>query len=175
MGIHGMKRYLGLKYQCPEEGFGHGSNLLIDGSGWLFYLLDEDLSLQRQLGGSYDEIDKIVREELRHLQDMGFNLTVCLDGEQNRMKDATTTKRRQRREEMWTNLFHATLGDSDKPIVQKDLPIASLALNQLKCTLKSMDVEIIISDYEADQDIALLCLRRNSLSGLKSYCYGADR
>jgi hypothetical protein len=176
MGVHGLKLYLTTAGACSsqEEKLQSGSVLVVDGNGWLFSVLDNANTLERQYGGSYMYLDQLIRAEIIRMLDMKLRLVFYIDGDESRMKNATAEKRRKRREEMWENVYNTTLDDTDGKIVQRDLAVPPLVINQLKSTLRALGMPVRICEYEADQDVARACMEGNQVEG-NHYVYAGDR
>ena len=175
MGIRGLKRYLALKYKAESEALSDGSSLMIDGLGWLFYVIDNIANTEKQFGGTYSTLIDVMSSEIRGLRAMGLELIFFIDGDSSRMKDATAEKRRCQREEKWLALYHATLDDTDGRVVQSGLPSPPLSVDVLDFVLSSLGVKTVVCSFEADQDLAIACQKGNLNSGgPRCYCYGSD-
>jgi hypothetical protein len=178
MGVKRLKKYLE-KGKCRPSLFEFTGNtcLLVDGLGWLFSVLNKSCKSckDRQFGGSYGDIATYIGDEILYLQGMGLKLIFFFDGEDSRMKDATAEIRKKNRENIWLNMLQFSRCKTYSGFKLGDLPIPPLSLNQLKFILHSFHIEVITTEFEADQDIASICQCINSSSSVSYFCYGNDR
>ena len=68
-----------LLLRCVTKTKISGNTLLIDGNGYLFYLIqtEEGLrSVHRELGGNYSAIDSLIRDHIKLLRAADINLKV---------------------------------------------------------------------------------------------------
>ena len=179
MGIQGLKHYLTahaansvLSFDINEI-IPPNSNVIIDGLGWIFYLVAQFES-ERRYGGNYMEIDAITRDGFYELIDMGISVTVFLDGHASKLKDLESKKRRLQRSQQWLKLYDITLGDERKK-KESDLVLPPLAISQFISTLHTLGVHIHQCKGEADYDIAFYCSKRIEITGQPTFCYGFDR
>lgn len=177
MGIHGLRSFL--RDSCIEDSIQreiipYGSVLNVDAFGWLFHLMlgPEGLEISRQYGGDYFLFDNLIRKSYYELLDLGCTLHMYFDGGKTQMKAKTLTKRKEKRNEEWLNMYNASLG-GDTNLNQKVLIIPPLTRQQFIYTLTALGVSLINCDCEADQAIALACLEGNKCGRLH-FCYGAD-
>lgn len=185
MGIKGLWTRVSEDYEKSNlhfmEVIPRGSTLLIDGFGFLFHLLDNqitslytDVLYRKELGGSYNELRRLIRAELSRLQQhFGFHLIVYFDGPESYFKGDTTLKRRKQIEEKWTHLYEATLGDIK--INQTRLPTPPLMKEQFLLELAAMKILYKKCPYEVDQQMAIDCVAHNGSSSNNYYCYTGDR
>jgi siroheme synthase (precorrin-2 oxidase/ferrochelatase) len=181
MGIKGLTRYLTAKCNktlINKEVLPENSTLLIDGNGFMFYILSipkVENSFNRELGGNYNILNEAIKEEIQKYLNAGLKVQVYFDGI-SRMKGETSEKRLQERMNMWTRLFNAC--NEGEILKQDDLPVPPLVSTQFRMTLRSIsEIEIIMCDEEADQELAKICCNKNiNLEKGKElyYCYGND-
>jgi hypothetical protein len=157
--------------------------LLVDASGFMFYLLDtllsttySKISIPREYGGSYQEIEDLFSREIRRLtHTLGFKLMFFFDGGESYYKGNTTAKRRQQLLEKWQNMYFMTANDGG--CAQKELPIPALSTTALIHVLDRLKIPFVKSTLEADQDMARACVdfNNNEEDDKEYYCYTADR
>lgn len=116
----------------------------------------EGMVISRQHGGSYFELDNLIRKAYFNLINMGFTVTMYFDGHSTLFKEATLEKRLSTREQQWEEIYHITLLDNIN-IIQDKLSLPPLTFELFKYTLNSLGAEVIYSEYEADQDISIAC------------------
>lgn len=169
----------GLQVQAVEEPLPENSTLLIDGSGWMFSLFDETNC--KGIGGGYDVFREVIVREVLYLREtLGFYLVVYFDGPESQLKAGTRESRRLQREEKWLTLCSLISGHASaisnstgregrlkdaigrRTANQRDLPLPVLVSEQLKQTLSAMKVEVVSCVGEADQQLALDCVARNT-------------
>ncbi len=175
-----------------------GSTLLVDGNGFLFHLLNEQMyklydgvepRFEREYGGNYKELGHVIRLELERLSNtLGFECIFYFDGYDSFFKGDTTNKRRESIKKTWSNWYNVVIGDQNEISEHhyKDLPIPPLAKDELLWCLRQLNIKSIVTEYEADQEMAIECHRRN-LKGAQAaqtsaikvfkrcYCYSGDR
>ena len=150
---------------------------MIDGDGWIFYLLRLcERSLQSGLGGSYDTFSSIVHKELNLFRSNGLNVCVLFDGAKNILKEQSVNERLAQREENWETLYKYCTGRADDADDGTDFPLSPLYKEQLISTLNAFDVQHQVCISEADQEIALIVQQHNlvSTSGTKCFAYAQD-
>jgi hypothetical protein len=202
MGVKGLWKRVLADYSQGlvdfTENVKRGSTLLVDGNGFLFHLLNEQVynlykdvepKFEREYGGNYKELSQIIRLELDRLVKMlGFDCIFYFDGGDSFFKGDTTEKRRESIRKSWSNWYDVVIGDQNKVQSQqlKELPIPPLGKDELLWCLEQAHIKCVITEYEADQEMALECYRRNlkyiemaEASGSKivkrCYCYSGDR
>lgn len=166
--------------------------LLIDGNGWLFYFIQ--LIKNNIYGGNYKILDNIIKNEIKYLKEIRkLNILVYFDGDNTILKEDTKIKRRYEIEEKWKKLenyccnnninnninsninsksnHHNKVGNT---IDENDIPKAVFSKTQFINTLKELNVDIIITQNEADQEMSLYCYNLLS-NGFPCYCYADDR
>jgi hypothetical protein len=174
MGIKGLTTFLKRFDGCAfSSAIPEGASLIIDGNGWLFYLLEKCHTGHFEPCGDYSKLNALIAQEVQYLRNIcGFRLMVVFDGGDARMKAHTAAKRKLEREEKVMNLYQ--LCSNNRSYDWNDLPMPVLSSSQLKSTLTILGVDIVVVNGEGDQDIASMC---NDLihSGTPAYCYGNDR
>lgn len=157
-----------------------GSVLVVDGSGFLFHVLEaagERAAVV--LGGDYTAFAEAVRRELNRLLQLGLRVEFFFDGEADIFKDRAQAHRAQQREAMWFDMY-TSCRDGKLTVATKDLPLPPLAMDQLKVVL-AKDFKSIATTRctgEADLEIAAYVKRKNGgrpLPECRYYCYGRDR
>ena len=151
-----------------------GSQILIDGSGWVFYLLESPAlgePVRRDLGGDYSELARRAEAEISMFQKHGMKPTVYWDGPRRRMKAQTDASRAVQREDGEDKLRHLCL-DGTK-YNQEEYPLPVLAFTQVKYILDFMGIEQIRCDEEADRELALASSVA-AVDGPPSIVYGND-
>lgn len=175
MGIKGLSTFLKqLEGNVSQEPLPRGATLVIDGSGWIFYLLEKSCLRQPfEPTGNYDALSDTIQQEVQYLRgQLELQLVVVFDGGDIRMKSQTAAKRKLEREEKVMNLYQlCAKGASYK---WDDLPRPTLCSVQVKSTLTMLGVEIVAISGEGDQQISCMC-RDNIHRGMPSYCYATDR
>ncbi len=180
MGVQGLLKRLNKQFTGQKVEVNRGSTLIVDGNGLLFHIMSPEvtalhgLSVDRQYGGNYCNFDGLARKELHRLTvTLGLKLIVYFDGDDSYLKGDTSEKRRKRINEEWAALHTSTYGDS--VVMQDDMPLPPFAKDQLVFALKAMEIEIVTCQFEADQDIALACYKRNLAKADSCYCLSGDR
>ncbi|RYH14364.1 hypothetical protein EON65_33705 [archaeon] len=75
--------------------------------------------------------------------------------------------------EKWAKMFEMCLGDCNIP--QADLPLPPLCTQALMCLISKYNLQVVNCPYEADQELALGCVRGNEAGRCMHYCYSTDR
>lgn len=155
-----------------EEKIPFGSHLLVNAHGWLLHILDRPnvMAMQRQSGGSYFELDELITEMFFDLLDYGLIVSMYFDGEDSQMKKATKNERNQRDANSWTTIYKSTVGENLN-LMPFILEIMPLLRDQFICTLKSLGINMIQCDYEADKAITNACIDAQQNHLLSYYCY----
>lgn len=174
MGIKGLGKFLkSIEIEIEREMITKGATLVIDGNGWLFYLLKSIKNLE--YGGGYDELREAIRTEVFYLQTLlELKLFVYFDGERTKLKDETQKQRRIEIEEKWLKLYHHCTSKTGQPLSVFDMPKPIFAKNQLVSALEELGIQTVTSNFEADQDMAIFCYRKIQ-QGSPCYIYGEDR
>jgi HrpA-like RNA helicase len=147
-----------------RERIPEGSTLCIDGNGWTYYLYR---TLERKYGGEYAKFDRLIRKQVRKMLRNKLNLIVFWDGPTVYMKEDCRNARKANNEKRWQNLQSFCLdGEKHK---KDDLPKPPVVNEQLKSTLKELEVATVVCDAEADITISTY-VRDNP----GSYAYGDD-
>lgn len=192
MGIKGLWKQLLSDAQTAssselslEETVPRGSLLKVDGMAFLFHLLDKQLPLlyssfmpallKREYGGSYQTLRQLIQKELHRLQnDCGFKLKFFFDGEASYFKGDTTEKRRLQIAQQWGLLFDV-VNDGRIGVKAEELPFPPLAKQELISVLNRLRIPFVITEYEADQEIAKEFVQPGKKKKLPSYVYSTDR
>jgi hypothetical protein len=174
MGVVGLTKFLkSVEIEIEPEALPRGAVLAVDGNGWLFYLLRNVQSLE--LGGGYDQLHEIIRDEVNYFQQMlGLTLLVFFDGDNTRLKGETRVQRRIQREDSWLRFYHFCSNKKEQSIDASDIPRPIFAKHQLLNTLKELQVQIVTTDFEADPEMGQFCVDSNQ-RGTPCYIYGDDR
>jgi hypothetical protein len=157
-----------------------GSVLVIDGSGFLFYVLEAcGESGAALLGGDYNAFSTRAKREIKNLTQMGLRIEFFFDGEADIFKDMTQVRRAEQRETMWFELY-TSCRDRKLTMAHKDLPLPPLLMDQLKEVLRAdfKSVGVTHCEGEADHAIATYVKRKNGgrpIHECPYYCYGRDR
>eukprot|EP01031_Cornospumella_fuschlensis_P023422 gene23422-28420_t len=156
--------------------------------------------IERQFGGSYGEFKRLLDSEISRLTiDFGFQLIFYFDGAAppccsilgitsncendystaqsgcgpaSYFKGHTTIERQCQFEEKRANMFEMCLGD--RKIAQKDLPLPPLSQQALICLIGEYNIQVVNCLYEADQELALGCVRGNKEGNCEHFCYSSD-
>ena len=173
MGIYGFQTLLHSSVLpfVKEEVLPTGSNILIDGNGWVFHLLNHSSAepVRRDLGGDYDELSKRVKAEIDIFFKHGMEPVVYWDGPRRKLKAETDGKRHEGRDVEEENLRGLCIDGAE--CAQSKYPKPILASKQVRYTLKMLQVEQVFCSEEADQEIALACAIESSPG---SVVYGKD-
>lgn len=184
MGVKGFWNYF---YACSnlhelliEHVIGDGSTLLVDGSSFMFFLMNmvsrEDGELiDRRYGGSYEEFRRIIRRECTLLLEAGFKLVVFFDGKSSKFKDQVAQTRVTTGSSNWTH-FYEVIQYQHTVIEQDSLPLPPLTRIFFELVLRqdfADTIELVHCHGEADVDLGLQCVRR-SREG-PCYIYSQDR
>ncbi len=176
MGVRGLIAALKAKKSRPVESIPPGSTLIVDGDGWIFQLLQVcEKTCIPFLGGNYDVIDRVIREEYEYLSStLGLHLQFYFGGESDSFKDATIEKRLMQREMKWLQMYGNC---RDRKVSDaSSLPIPPLSIHQMHATLESLGADMHTCEDEADQIVAKEVQSRNAEAGYEQYfCYGLDR
>ena len=175
MGIKGLKKYLeSISHDHARECLPKRSHLHIDATGWVFYLMRsaKGLDIARQFGGSYMDLDNLVRDSYISLLDCGLEPIFYFDGRDTPMKKDTRIERNIKRLESQAAIYDAI--NSDAIPDQRELDLPPLTTFQFRQTLKSLGARITDCKYEADQEMVLACKQANSRKDSVHYCYGDD-
>ena len=186
MGIKGLWKKVSADYESRRWNFDEplhaNSVLLVDATGFIFHLLDEqvktlyaNIPLKREFGGSYGLIEELMTKEIQRLtKKLGFELTFYFDGSESYYKGNTTAKRRQQLVDQWNNMYYAGLGDGTPQ--QKELPLPPLCSQMLLHVLDRLQIRWVRTENEADQKMALDCFNMSDSEGEERfYCYTGDR
>lgn len=150
-----------------------GSTLVVDGSGFVFYILSTLTRLEIETGSGYESLCKLIHAHLCLLKfQLNMNLIFYMDGSATQYKNSTLEKRRMQREERWLKLYNFCTNRSKCDI--RDLPTPPLVMSQLQHYLKHFRIPVVKCDGEADSAIASKCKELN-ISGKPAYCYAQDR
>jgi hypothetical protein len=174
MGVVGLTKFLkSVEIEIEPETLPRGAVLVVDGNGWLFYLLRSVNFLE--YGGGYDQLHQIICDEVTYFHDvLGLNLLVYFDGENVRLKTETRVQRRIEREESWLRFYHFCSNKKEQSIDPRDIPRPVFAKHQLLNTLKELEVQTVVTDFEADPDMGRFCFDANQ-QGTPCFVYGDDR
>lgn len=174
MGIKGLEKYLkSIQVELEKEKIPSGSVLVIDGNGWLFYLLKSIPNLE--YGGSYYQLYDSIIKEIEYFQKiLELRVVVFFDGENTKLKGDTRERRRLEIEERWLKFYRYCSDKTQKSLSCFDVPKPVFAKQLLLTTLNELNIETIISEFEADQDLGRFCLE-SSKNGVSCFCYGDDR
>ena len=180
MGVKGLSLILdqfniqkAIEFQTIQS----GSTLVIDANGFFFYLIKDYLKDIIFHIGDYGFIHSLVINEINKYLSRGITLIFYFDG-QSQMKYKTAQKRSERIYKQWEYLNKICISSRALGSSYDALPIPVLAMQQFRDTLKSLNMNIIECDGEADQVIAMYCSDMNSYLPCKSeryYCLGSDR
>ena len=180
MGIIGLKKYLShqdaleadfVQYYVAEN-VPYGSHLNIDANGWLFHIMDSEggKKILRQYGGSYTQLDSLIKKEIQDLKSVGFTICFFFDGRNSSMKEETKGERDIKRADSWWAILDAVSEDPD--LNQSHLDLPTLSMQQFAYTIKASGAKIVLCEFEADQEIARAC--KNADDDRSHYCYGND-
>eukprot|EP01031_Cornospumella_fuschlensis_P037122 gene37122-45061_t len=166
-----------------DENVPRGSTIHVDAMGFIFHICETSIvtrgkqasptQIERQFGGSYGEFKKLLDNEIGRLTvDFGFQLIFYFDGGTSYYKGNTTLERQRQLEEKWANMFEICLGD--RKIAQADLPLPPLCQQALMCLISKYNIQVVNCPYEADQELALGCVRGNEEGSCEHFCYSSD-
>lgn len=188
MGIKGLFKRLAEWSTDPfpqSETIEKNSVLLLDGCGFVFFLLEKGtqkyhkIKVDRSKAGDYLGLDELIRAEFKRLQSLGFNIEVFIDGASTHLKTDTISKRKHQR--MESSYLHYQYVNGTNGVNVDQLPLPILAMEQFHCTLTAINrnsklqpIKVVHCKFEADQEMALTCVRGN-LMGIKHYCCSGDR
>lgn len=187
MGIRNLKSTLKRLSNVTEfDSIPSNSTLLIDGNGFIFYIIElllEKNEIHYQFGGRYDIIIEMTKQEILKLESFGLNLIFYFDGNFTRFKAKTLEKRRIQDQLRWKELYKLCQSlenifyDEYLNLVKKaELPKPFLFSQQFRMVLSQLGVAIHICDDEADQNIAIACMQLNKANNheYKYFCYAND-
>lgn len=192
MGVRGLWSLVLKEYQDSifdfTELIENGAVLLVDGSSFLFHLLNRQVlslykrfSFPRELGGCYSLIKKMIRMEIERLkQKLGFTtLIFYFDGPISYFKGNTKEKRRREILEQWNKVYSISIGKLKAfSLEPSQFPLPPLAHALLREVLREMKIAMVNCPDEADQKMAIDCRKMNSKSSngkTVAYCYSGDR
>lgn len=181
MGVKGLLSFV-KSLPTPLEAIEEGSTLHIDGAGWCFQLIQQlnDTYLSglpefTLLGGLYHEFDQHIRQHVDYLvNELRLHLIVYDDGSNKRMKEATSEKRCEERNQKWINLLNICMSQKYE---KTNLPFPRLCIDQFLATLADLSIPIMSCESEADQDIAFNVSNSNADSAdphSRHYAYAND-
>ena len=176
MGIRKLRRFIdeNIKELIKPSTISNGSKLIIDGNGFLFYILNyyekqknKLPPVERKHGGDFYEIYRRVKEELKMILAAGIIPTVYWDGKKRRLKLHTDDKRRHEILDAETKLFEYCI-DGVK-YNENEYPLPVLAKYQIRYVLKALNIKEIFCLEEADHLIA-----KHSSDNANCFIYGND-
>ncbi len=176
MGIRKLRRFIdeNIKESIRPSIFPVGSKLIIDGNGFLFYILNNYEKqrnklppVERKYGGDFYEIYKRVKEEVKAFLTAGIIPIVYWDGKRRRLKLHTDMKRRHEILDAETKLFEHCI---DGVIYNEtEYPLPVLAKYQIQYVIKEFNIEEVFCSEEADHVIAKV-----SADNVDCFIYGND-
>ena len=142
MGIRGLRGFLRSKVRIPACNALVGSTLVIDGDGWINYLVQINrVALRCDLGCIYEALAAAVRTEIQNLQSFGFQLIVLFGaGVQNPLQEKAINARLYQREFEWDAL-HTYCVTAVSPKTKNECPRPPLCKEQLVAVLKSVNIQ----------------------------------
>jgi hypothetical protein len=178
MGIRGLQSVVSAAAAAAghaREPLPAGAELIVDGDGWIFHILNRlDSECAPIFGGNYSAIDEAIRKEVRLLtESYGLRVHFYFGGKLDAFKERTMQKRMEQREMKWFNLY-ASCRDR-KPSSIQDLPIPPLSIDQMRQTLADCGSVMMVScDGESDQIIARAVRDGNQNRQGSFFCYALD-
>ena len=155
MGVEGLSDYL-LSSQSnlskKKHDIAPGSFVLIDGSEYVKYLIREargkNINFLPELGGDYEALDNILRDDINLLKCSGLNVTIYID--------------------LTSCRGHNSM---------EDLPMPQFLIPQLEATLQLLGVPIAHTTGSASREMAKDCGQANvdgekSMQEVVTFCYG---
>ena len=182
MGIPGLLEHLSsVSVLSNEQILKKSTTLLIDSSSILFYLLDNVDShlFSRQYGGGYDILDSRTRIWMENCRCLQINIIVYFDNGNNyrqRLKYSFNASALDSSDDEWYML--SSKSEHSSPPNQSELPIPVLCFEQLWSTLESMNILIVDSVMEVNQEMAKACIvgNRGCVDGEEMFfCVSDDR
>eukprot|EP00968_Pinguiococcus_pyrenoidosus_P019220 scaffold2048_cov224-Pinguiococcus_pyrenoidosus.AAC.3 len=145
MGVRGLTTYvLGLPGPKRRK-LAPNTTILIDGHGWAFSLSDRvALTL-----GPYGALDALARREVAAFRAAGLRVIVFFDGRSKNHKTEASWRRQKQTAEQWESIRSALLDGA----ALTDFPSGPLIVEQLRGTLRSLNVEVRECVSEADFDL----------------------
>lgn len=184
MGVKGFWSYFyalsNLHELLLEKVVGDGSTLLVDGSSYMFYLMnmvsrDDGELIDRRYGGSYEEFRRIIRREFITLINLGFKVEVFFDGKSSKFKEEILNNRGVQGTSNWEN-FNKVVQCQHTVIDQDALPLPPLTRLAFELVLRqdfADTVKLVHCRGEADIDLGLECEKLNRKGAC--YVYSQDR
>lgn len=189
MGIKGLLGYLRSSHHSKlETPIAPDSTLVIDAVGFAGYILgklgnqydsyslNKGIDIPFYFAFKYMDFHMLMKKELELLQiKYKFKIVVMFDGKDHQYKSMTLVSRRAQLNQNWNNLYHYCEMFHKDPVranryQNNEYPWPGLIVQQTEATCNMMNVEIIQSEGEADQDIAIYC----QANGPNCYCYSGD-
>jgi hypothetical protein len=144
---------------CDDQ-FGAGCTVCIEGLEFGLYVLK---SVSRSLCGSYQLLDTALEHTINNIQQKGIKLLFFMgqfDGSSQREKEIE-----------WDSFFQFSLNIE---VDNTDLPIPTLFLEQILCTLRRLQVEVVQCSY-AWPAMLSYCGRGASSGSLSKCCFGGSK
>ena len=165
MGIRKLKKFIeeNIKESILPSTFSPDSKLLIDGNGFLFFILNHYICIneqtnkdennilppvERKYGGDFYEIYKRTKEEMITFLNAKIQPIVYWDGKKRRLKLETDIKRRNDILDSETKLFEYCI-DGVK-YNENEYPLPILAKYQIQYVLKELHIKQVFCNEEAD-------------------------
>ena len=165
MGIRKLKKFVeeNIKESILPSTFSPDSKLLIDGNGFLFFILNHYICIdeqtnkdennilppvERKYGGDFYEIYKRTKEEMITFLNAKIQPIFYWDGKKRRLKLETDIKRRNDILDSETKLFEYCI-DGVK-YNENEYPLPILAKYQIQYVLKELQIKQVFCNEEAD-------------------------
>lgn len=184
MGVKGFWNYFynlsNLHELLLEQVDCNGSTLLVDGSSFMFFLMnmvsrgDGEL-IDRRYGGSYEEFRRIIRREFSYLLALGFKIVVFFDGRSSKFKEEIQRDREAQGTSNWEH-FYDVVQYQYTVIDQDTLPLPPFTRMFFELVLRQEfadTVQLVHCSGEADVDLGIQCAQRGQQSAC--YIYSQDR
>ncbi|XP_027222682.1 protein asteroid [Penaeus vannamei] len=150
MGIRGLHSYV-LEHASKTLEWHklHNRNLIIDGNNLAHFLYDECSGINAYFGGDYDKYANFIQKFFEGLQKCNVKVIVVMDGGQpvDGSKWVTVQTRLQMQLSMCLRA---------SPSIAKFKIFPPMGRQVFVTTLRSMDITILQTDFEADMEIAVL-------------------
>ncbi|KAK3085215.1 hypothetical protein FSP39_000049 [Pinctada imbricata] len=147
MGIRGLTTYMHNQQQFFRNHRLCNTKLVIDGNSIKHFMFNHQTT-DFVHGGDYDEIDQQINEFFQKLRMCNISPYVMLDGGFDPDDRKLNTTLRRKREQIRRNRVIARGGSEEiRPIFDNEV---------LKCRMRKLDIPFIVTEFEADYDMALL-------------------
>lgn len=186
MGVRGLLKYLKAHADPRQvESIERGSELVVDGNGYVFFFFDEYLKdLLRKCGSmkhalimvDYKKIHELIIKQLHSwVNDYGLIVTFFFDDSScaSKFKSHTILERQKKRIEQWQSLCSHFNADGGSFISMQSVPLPSLLISVVKSAINCCGLRYELSADGVDAD----CFMTHRCSNSKSprcFCLAND-